>query len=145
MKEYREIRKNHSMLEVINTPELASEVTLQPIKSFDLDAAIIFADILPPLIGMGLKLDFVAGVGPSIDNPITTTRDVDMLGTPPSAETMGPTLEAIGIVCRELSSRNIPLIGFAGAPFTLASYAIESGSSKTFAKTKAFMYQEPAA
>ena len=145
MKEYREIRKRHSMLEVINTPELASVVTLQPIKSFDLDAAIIFADILPPLIGMGLKLDFVSGVGPSIENPIETTRDVDMLGTPPTEETMGPTLDAIRMVCRELSSRNIPLIGFAGAPFTLASYAIESGSSKTFAKTKSFMYRQPAA
>jgi uroporphyrinogen decarboxylase len=142
---YRAIREKHSMIEVIHTPELAAQVTLLPIDSFGLDAAIVFSDILPPLVGMGLDLDFVKGDGPRIGNPISTARDVDLLGTPPAAETMAGTLEAIRIVRRELDKRGVPVIGFAGAPFTLASYAIEGGSSKDFAKTKAFMLSEPAA
>ncbi len=143
--EYRALREKHSMLELIRTPELAAQVTLQPIESFGLDAAIIFSDILPPLVGMGLDLDFVKGEGPRIGNPISSTRDVDLLGTPPAEETMAPTLEAIRIVRGELEARDVPVIGFAGAPFTLASYAIEGGSSKDFVKTKAFMLSEPAA
>ena len=143
--EYRAIRERHSMLEVIRTPELAAEVTMLPIDSFDLDAAIVFSDILPPLVGMGLELDFVKGDGPRIGNPISTPRDVDLLGTPPAEETMTGTLEAIRIVRRELESREVPVIGFAGAPFTLASYAIEGGTSKDFTTTKAFMLSEPAA
>ena len=129
----------------IRTPELAAEVTLLPIDSFDLDAAIVFSDILPPLVGMGLDLDFVKGDGPRIGNPISSTRDVDLLGTPPAEETMSGTLEAIRIVRRELEPRDVPVIGFAGAPFTLASYAIEGGTSKDFTRTKAFMLSEPAA
>ncbi len=143
--EYRAIRERHSMLEVIRTPELAAEVTLLPIDSFDLDAAIVFSDILPPLVGMGLELDFVKGDGPRIGNPVSTPRDVDLLGTPPAEETMTGTLEAIRIVRRELEARDVPVIGFAGAPFTLASYAIEGGTSKDFTRTKAFMLSEPAA
>ena len=143
--EYRAIRENHSMLEVIRTPELAAQVTLLPIDAFDLDAAIIFSDILPPLVGMGLDLDFVKGEGPAIGNPISATRDVDLLGTPPAAETMQGTLEAIRLVRTELEPRGVPVIGFAGAPFTLASYAIEGGTSRDFTKTKAFMLSEPAA
>ncbi|RMG95136.1 MAG: uroporphyrinogen decarboxylase [Chloroflexi bacterium] len=145
MPEYRAIRARHTMLEVIQTPELAAEVTLQPIEAFDFDAAIIFADILPPLIGMGLNLEFVKGEGPVIHNPIRSAQDVDRLATPPAAETLAPTLEAIRLVTAELTPRGIPLIGFAGAPFTLASYAIEGGSSRTYARTKTFMYAEPAA
>lgn len=145
MAEYRNLRAKYSMLDVINTPELACEVTLQPINTFDLDAAIIFADILPPLIGMGFDLEFVKGVGPKIHNRVERPYDVDMLATPPAASIMGPTLEAIKLVVAELESRNIPLIGFAGAPFTLASYAIEGGGSKTYSRTKALMYSEPAA
>ena len=143
--EYRAIRERHSMLEVIRTPELAAEVTMLPIDSFDLDAAIVFSDILPPLVGMGLELDFVKGDGPRIGNPISTPRDVDLLGTPPAEEMMTGTLEAIRIVRRELEARDVPVIGFAGAPFTLASYAIEGGTSKDFTTTKAFMLSEPAA
>ena len=142
---YRAIRGKHSMLEVIRTPELAAQVTLLPIDSFGLDAAIVFSDILPPLVGMGLDLDFVEGDGPRIGNPISTTRDVDLLGAPPAEETMAGTLEAIRIVRRELEPRDVPVIGFAGAPFTLASYAIEGGTSKDFTRTKAFMLSEPAA
>lgn len=143
--EYRAIRERHSMLEVIRTPELAAQVTLLPIDAFDLDAAIVFSDILPPLVGMGLDLDFVQGEGPEIGNPISSTRDVDLLGTPPATETMQGTLEAIRLVRAELGPRGVPVIGFAGAPFTLASYAIEGGTSRDFTKTKAFMLSEPAA
>ena len=146
MQEYRELRAHHSMLEVIGTPELAAEVTMQPINAFELDAAIIFADILPPLIGMGLDLEFVKGVGPQIHNALTVPYDIDMLATPPAEETMlANTLAAIELVVEELAPRDIPLIGFAGAPFTLASYAIEGGGSKVYARTKALMYSEPAA
>jgi uroporphyrinogen decarboxylase len=133
------------MLEVIRTPELAAQVTLMPIEAFGLDAAIIFSDILPPLVGMGLDLDFVKGDGPRIRNPIASPRDVDLLGTPTAEETMAGTLGAIALVRRELESLDIPVIGFAGAPFTLASYAIEGGTSKDFSRTKAFMLSEPAA
>ena len=143
--EYRALREKHSMLEVIRTPELAAQVTLMPIEAFGFDAAIVFSDILPPLVGMGLDLDFVKGGGPQIGNPISSTLDVDLLGTPPAEETMEGTLGAIALVRRELESRDIPVIGFAGAPFTLASYAIEGGTSKDFSRTKAFMLSEPAA
>ena len=145
MPEYRAMRERHSMLDLIRTPELAAEVTLQPIEAFGFDAAIIFSDILPPLVGMGFELDFIGGVGPSIANRIERPYDVDVLGTPPAEETMAGTLEAIRIVARELGPRDVPVIGFAGAPFTLASYAIEGGSTKEFARTKAFMLSEPAA
>lgn len=145
MEEYRALRSRHPILDLIRTPELAAEVTLQPLRRINFDAAIIFADILPPLIGMGLKLDFVRGEGPVIENPLTTTYDIDMLATPPAQETLAPTLEAIKLVQAELSPRNIPLIGFAGAPFTLASYAIEGSGSKNYIKTKSLMYTEPAA
>lgn len=146
MAEYREIRARHSMLDVIGTPELAAEVTLQPVNAFDLDAAIIFADILPPLIAMGLDLEFIKGEGPHIHNPIRSTRDIDLLATPPAAATrLSATLEAIRLVTAELQPRDIPLIGFAGAPFTLASYAIEGGGSKNYSRTKALMLSEPAA
>lgn len=145
MPEYRAIREKHTMLEVMRSPELSAEVTLQPIQMFDLDAAIIFSDILPPLVGMGLKLEFVKGEGPVIENRIERPYDIDILATPPAEETMDATLEAIKLVKTELEPRGIPLIGFAGAPFTLASYAIEGGGSKNYARTKALMYNEPAA
>lgn len=145
MAAYRALRKRHTMLEMIRTPELAAEITLQPIKAFELDAAIIFADILTPLIGMGLDLEFVPGVGPKINNAITTTYDIDKLVTPPAEEYLNPTLEAIGLVAVELKPRGIPLIGFSGAPFTLACYAIEGGGSKDYARAKTLMYSEPTA
>lgn len=142
MAEYRAIRAKHSMLDVIRTPELACEITLQPINAFNLDAAIIFADILPLLIGMGLHLEFVKGEGPVIDNPIASAADVNALRTPPTEENLPYTLEAIRLTRRELEGR-APLIGFSGAPFTLASYAIEGGSSKNHVKVKSFMHAEP--
>ncbi|MGH2545181.1 MAG: uroporphyrinogen decarboxylase [Ardenticatenaceae bacterium] len=145
MAEYRAIRAEYRMLEVIHSPELAAEITLQPLMRFDLDAAIIFADILPPLIGMGFDLEFVKGVGPRINNPIRSTYDVDRLAAPPATETLPGTLEATRLVATELAPRDVPLIGFAGAPFTLASYAIEGEGSKSYERTKAMMYREPAA
>jgi uroporphyrinogen decarboxylase len=143
--EYRALREQHSMLEIIRSPELSAEVTLLPVDAFGVDAAIVFSDILPPLVGMGLHLEFSKGEGPVIRNPIASARDVDLLGAPPAEETMAGTLGAIALVRRELESRDVPVIGFAGAPFTLASYAIEGGSSKDFSRTKAFMLSEPAA
>lgn len=145
MPEYRAIRQRVSMLEAIRSAEIAHEVTMQPINAFALDAAIIFADILTPLIGMGIKLDFIKGEGPHIENPLLTTRDIDMLGTPASAEAMPFALDAIRRTVADLTPRNIPLIGFCGAPFTLASYAIEGGGSRNYERTKALMYAEPAA
>jgi uroporphyrinogen decarboxylase len=145
MPEYRALRERYGMLDLIHTPELAAEVTLQPVEAFGVDAAIIFSDILPPLVGMGLDLEFLGGVGPHIRNAIGRGYDVDVLGTPPAEETMGGTLEAIRIVARELGPRHVPVIGFAGAPFTLASYAIEGGATKDFGRTKAFMLSQPAA
>ncbi|MDX1414966.1 MAG: uroporphyrinogen decarboxylase [Candidatus Promineifilaceae bacterium] len=145
MPEYRAVRARHSMLEVMRTPELAAEVTLQPIEAFGMDAAIIFSDILPPLIGMGLDLEFVKGEGPVIQNPLSSAAEIEKLRTPTAEENMQPTLEAITLVTAELSPRGIPLIGFCGAPFTLASYAIEGGGSKNYAKSKALMMTEPEA
>jgi uroporphyrinogen decarboxylase len=145
MPEYRALREKHSMLDLIRSPELAAEVTLMPVDAFGVDAAIVFSDILPPLVGMGLALDFVKGDGPRIANPLASPRDVDLLGTPPAEETMSGTLGAIARVRGELEARDVPVIGFAGAPFTLASYAIEGGTSRDFTRTKAFMLSEPAA
>jgi uroporphyrinogen decarboxylase len=143
MVEYRTLREKYTILEIIKTPELACEVTLQPINAFNLDAAIIFADILPPLEGMGLELDFIKGEGPTIYNPVRTARDIERLRVLPPEETLGFTLEAIRLVRRELDSRGIPLIGFSGAPFTLASYAIEGGSSRNRIEVKNIMMSQP--
>ncbi len=144
MAEYRTLREKYSILEIIKTPELACEVTLQPINAFNLDAAIIFADILPPLEGMGLELDFIKGEGPTIYNPIRTVADVERLQVLPAEETLGFTLDAIKLARHELDSRGIPLIGFSGAPFTLASYAIEGGSSRNRIEVKNMMMSQPA-
>jgi uroporphyrinogen decarboxylase len=140
--EYREIRAKHSMLDVIRTAELAAEVTMQPIRRFAPDAGIIFADILNPLIGMGAKLDFVAGGGPKIFNPVRTSDDVDALIVPETEANVGYTLEAIRMVVGQLKQSNTPLFGFAGAPFTLSSYLIEGESSSKLHNTKRFMWQQ---
>jgi len=143
MSEYRDLRKKYEMLEIIRNPELSFQVTMQPIDAFDLDAAIIFADILPPLEGLGLKVGFEAGEGPVIHNPVREEADVRALATPDIEEATGFTLEAIRLVRRELDGRSIPLIGFSGAPLTLAAYAIEGGSSKDFVLTKRMMMGRP--
>src|SRR6478672_12922561 len=140
MPEYRAVRARHSLLEIVKSPELAVEVTLQPINAFDLDAAIIFADLLPPLEGMGLRLTYERGEGPVIHNPLRTPADIAALRVPDPCESVGYTLEAIRLVKRELADR-VPLIGFAGAPFTLASYAIEGGGSREYRRTKQLMHR----
>ncbi len=143
MAEYRHLRNKYSILELIKTPELACEVTLQPIHAFDLDAAIIFADILPPLESMGLDLEFVKGEGPVIHNPVRTASDVANLQVRPPEEVLHFTLDAIRLARSELESRGIPLIGFSGAPFTLAAYAVEGGSSRHHAALKTLMFNDP--
>ena len=145
MPEYRAIRERHGILDVIKQPELACEVTLQPVNAFDVDAAIIFADILPLLEGMGFTLEFVRGEGPVIHNPIRSTADIERLRTPPAADALAFTLAAIRLARAELAGRRVPLIGFSGAPFTLASYAIEGGPSKNQARTKGLMMGDPPA
>jgi uroporphyrinogen decarboxylase len=143
MSEYRQLRQSYGILELIKTPELACEVTMQPINTFDLDAAIIFADILPPLEGMGLELEFVKGEGPVIHNPVRSAADIKALRTPLPEESLSFTLEAIKLARRELDGRGLPLIGFSGAPFTLAAYAVEGGSSRNFAHAKSLMMGDP--
>jgi uroporphyrinogen decarboxylase len=142
MPEYRALRAKHSILELCRTPELAAEVTLQPIRRFDLDAAIIFADILLPLEGMAIGFHFAKGEGPVIERPVRTPEDVDALRPFDPTVELGYVLEAIRMVRRELDGK-IPLIGFAAAPFTLASYMIEGGSSRNYLHMKSFMYNHP--
>jgi len=134
--EYRALRERHTILEMCRKPELAAEVTLQPVHRLGVDAAILFSDIVVPLEGMGVSLDIVVGVGPVIDAPIRTIHDVDRLRSLDPRQDVGYVLETIAILRRELT---VPLIGFAGAPFTLASYLIEGGPSKDHARTKALM------
>ncbi len=142
--EYRAIRERHSLLDICQTPELATIATLQPLRRIELDAAILFSDLLLPLAPMGLPFDFVRGEGPRIDHPIGNAADIDRLLVVDARDALGHVFSAIALVLSELAGQ-IPLIGFAGAPFTLASYAIEGGHSNTFAKTKALMYTDPAA
>lgn len=143
MPEYRELRQKYSLLTLCKTPELAAEVTLQPIRRFPLDAAIIFADILLPLEPLGLQLEFAKGEGPIIHNSISSEQDVAKLNEFDVREKLGFVLDAIRTAVSKLGST--PLIGFAGAPFTVASYAIEGGYSRHFLKTKQMMYQQPEA
>ena len=143
MREYQAVRAKHSILDVCKTPELAAQVTLQPIDRFALDAAIIFADILLPLEPMGLRLSFEEGEGPVIHNPIRDRASVEQLKVV-DGEELGFVAEAIKQARQALAGK-VPLIGFAGAPFTLASYAIEGGSSRSYLLTKQFMYREPEA
>src|SRR5689334_752807 len=140
LKQYRDIRSHHGLLEICKRPDLAAQVTLQPVEILDVDAAIIFADLLLPVEPMGLKLKFVAGEGPSISNPVRTTDDVDSLSISNTDE-LGYVGEAIQLVVRQLAGR-VPVIGFVGAPFTLASYMIEGGPSKSFIRTKTMMYRD---
>ncbi|MBL8290575.1 MAG: uroporphyrinogen decarboxylase [Bryobacterales bacterium] len=140
MKQYREIRAHHHILEICRRPDLASTVTLQPVEALDVDAAIIFADLLLPVEPMGLKLDFVAGEGPVIDNPVRTSSDIDSLSISNTDE-LGYVGEAIQMTVKALAGR-VPVVGFVGAPFTMASYMIEGGPSRSFLKTKQMMYRD---
>jgi uroporphyrinogen decarboxylase len=140
LKPYRDIRAHHSILEICKRPDLAAQVTLQPVEILDVDAAIIFADLLLPVEPMGLKLEFLQNEGPRIDNPVRTSSDVDSLSISNTDE-LGYVGESIQLVTKSLGSR-VPVIGFVGAPFTLASYMIEGGASKTFLRTKQMMYRD---
>jgi uroporphyrinogen decarboxylase len=140
MKQYRDIRAKHTILEICKRPDLAAQVTLQPVEILDVDAAIIFADLLLPVEPMGLRLKFVAGEGPVIDNPIRTSHDVDTLSTT-NTDDLGYVGEAIQMVTRALASK-VPVIGFVGAPFTMASYMIEGGASRNFINAKSLMYRD---
>ncbi len=138
--DYMRVRSKCTFLELCKTPELAAEVTIQPIDILGVDAAILFSDILTPVEPMGMKLDFVPG--PVFENPVRTKKDIEALRIPVMEEDVPYVLETIRILRRELEGR-VPLIGFGGAPFTLACYMVEGKGSKDFATIKRMMYAEP--
>ncbi len=139
--EYRALRERHSMLAACFEPEVACEITLQPIRRHDVDAAILFSDIVVPLRAAGVELDIVADVGPVIADPVRTATDIDAL-KPLDSQAIQPICQAVSLLVDALGE--VPLIGFAGAPFTLASYLVEGGPSRDHARTKAMMLAEPA-
>jgi len=144
MSEYRSLRERYSLLDLCRTPDLATEVTLQPVRKIEVDAAILFSDLLLPLEPLGIPFDFVHGEGPAIENPLRSEADLAAIRRFEPREELSYVLDAIRQIKQALGGR-VPLIGFAGAPFTLASYAIEGGHSTSFAHTKALMYGHPAA
>ena len=141
LKEYRALRKKYSFLDMCKNSELAAQVTLQPIEKFKLDAAILFSDILIPLGPMGVEFEFAKGEGPVFHHPLRERKDVEKLALFEPEEEISFLMKAIRIVRKELEGR-VPLIGFSGAPFTLASYIIEGGHSKNYVLTKSMMYQD---
>ena len=144
MADYRALRQRYSLLQICAHPELAVAVTLQPVDLIEVDAAILFSDLLLPFAPMGLAFDFVKGEGPSVEHPIRCASDVERVHVVEPREALGHVLETIGLLRRELEHK-VPLVGFGGAPFTMAAYAIEGGPSTTYARTKAFMFSQPAA
>lgn len=143
MPEYRLIREKYSLLEICRQPELAAEVTLQPVRALGVDAAILFADILLPAIPLGVGLEFAKGEGPVLQHPVRSMRDVQNLRPVDPQADLGYVLDAIRILRGRLGAT--PLIGFCGAPFTVASYIVEGGASREFLKTKGMMYAAPEA
>jgi uroporphyrinogen decarboxylase len=143
MAEYRAVRKEHSLLEICKKPALAAEVTITAAEILGVDAAIIFADLLLPLEVMGLPFHFSAGEGPVIERPVRTQEDIAGLRTDRASE-LGYVSEAVGLVAKHFAER-VPVIGFCGAPFTLASYMIEGGGSRNYVHTKKMMYNSPVA
>ena len=141
MAEYRAIRERYSLIEICQHPEIAAEVTLQPVRALGVDAAILFADILLPAIPLGVGLEFAKGEGPVLHHPVRTLEDVKNLQPVDPESDLGYVMEAIRILRGAL--QGVPLIGFCGAPFTVASYLIEGGSSREFLKTKTMMYAAP--
>jgi uroporphyrinogen decarboxylase len=135
--EYRAIRAEHSFEEVVHTPELATEVTLQPVRRYGVDAAILFSDIVTPVQGLGIGVEIEPGVGPVVERPFRRAEDLDRLRPLEPDEDVPFVLETVSQLVRELE---VPLIGFAGAPFTLASYLVEGGPSKSYSRTKALMF-----
>ena len=140
--EYRELRERYTLFEVCREPQLCAEVTLQPVRAHGVDAAVLFADIMLPVVGMGIGVDLVENVGPVIENPIETLADVERLQVPEPEEAVPFVLEAIRLVRDELAPE-LALIGFAGGPFTVAGYLIEGKPTRDFLKTKACMYRAP--
>ncbi|EGL81555.1 Uroporphyrinogen decarboxylase [Caldalkalibacillus thermarum TA2.A1] len=138
--EYRKIKEKYSLLEICAQPELAAEVTLMPVRKLGVDAAILYSDIMNPVASIGIQFDIVKNVGPVIHNPVRTKADIERLKPIQVEEDLGHVLQTIRILKRELS---VPLIGFAGAPFTIASYIIEGRPSKNYLRTKQLMYSEP--
>jgi uroporphyrinogen decarboxylase len=143
MAEYRAVRKQHSLIEICKNPQLAAEVTITAAEALGVDAAIIFADLLLPLEVMGLPFHFSAGEGPKIEKPISNAADIAKLRTDQAGE-LGYVSEAVRLVSRHFGAR-LPVIGFCGAPFTLASYMIEGGGSRNYIATKKMMYNSPEA
>jgi uroporphyrinogen decarboxylase len=141
MPEYRAVRKKYSLIEICKNPEVAADVTITAAEALAVDAAIIFADLLLPLEVMGLPFHFSAGEGPKIEKPVASASDVEKLRTDHASE-LGYVSEAVRIVCSHFGSR-LPVIGFCGAPFTLASYMIEGGGSRNYIQTKKMMYNSP--
>ena len=142
MPEYRALREKYSLLELCRQPDLATEVTLQPVRALGVDAAILFADILLPAIPLGVGLEFAKGEGPVLQQPVRSMADVERLKAFQAQVELGYVMQALKILRQEL--HGLPLIGFCGAPFTLASYIVEGGSSREFTRTKSLMYTEPA-
>ena len=140
--EYRKLRERWSLVDIVAQPELCAEVTLQPVRRLGVDAAVMFADIVLPLRGMGVEFDLVENIGPVIARPIASAADVDRLVVPPGDEAAPQVIAAVRQV---VAQSPVPVIGFSGAPFTLASYLIEGRPSRDFARVKAFMYSEPEA
>ncbi|MFI5274197.1 MAG: uroporphyrinogen decarboxylase [Ktedonobacterales bacterium] len=141
--EYRALKQGHSLLEITRQPELAARITLQPVRRLGVDAAILYADIMSPLVAIGVDLEIVEGKGPVIARPFAAASDLEALRALDAADVPHIT-ETIRILRRELAAGGTPLIGFAGAPFTLASYLIEGHATRDFARTKALLRDEPA-
>ncbi len=140
--EYRKLRERHSFFEVANTPELCAEVTLQPVRRHGVDAAVLFADIVTPVLGMGIDVELVEGVGPVIAEPVATAADVERLKLPDPEQAYAPVLEAVRIVRGELGTDQA-LVGFCGGPFTVAGYLVEGKPTRDFVRVKELMYREP--
>jgi len=140
--EYRAIREKHAFFEVANTPELCAEVTLQPVRRHDVDAAVMFADIMTPVLGMGIDVRLVEGIGPVIDQPVRSLADVDRLRIPDPEDAFAPVLEAVGLVRAALRADQA-VVGFCGGPFTVAGYLVEGKPSREFALTKSLMLGQP--
>jgi uroporphyrinogen decarboxylase len=140
--EYRALRKRFGLFEICARPELCAEVTLQPVRAHGVDAAVMFADIMLPVLGMGIEVELVEGLGPVVSEPIESLADVERLVVPDPEESVAPILDAVGLVRDGLSPEQA-VIGFAGGPFTVAGYLIEGKPAREFVKTKACMYGSP--
>jgi uroporphyrinogen decarboxylase len=141
LREYRELRERYSFFELAGTPELCAEVTLQPVRRLGVDAAVLFADIMTPVLSMGIDVELVEGVGPVVAEPVRGAGDVERLRVPEVVQ-FEPVLEAVRLVRAELEPERA-LIGFCGGPFTVAGYLVEGKPSREFARVKELMYREP--